>query len=134
MITIELNLTNKLDKVQVRDEIFLNSLLVNNHKLIKKYIKSIYPPYRISDAFFAIVNNFVDFDEKGISLYAGLIVRTGLKDFAVLYLENSTLDEEYMMKLIDEYIKNVGDFKGGSININKFEIKKETVTAALKNM
>lgn len=134
MVTIDLNLNSKLKKVSIKDDILFNALLSKNHKLIKKFIKSYNPLYKISDAFFEIVNNFVDFTDKGVSLYAGLIVRTGLCEYAVLYLENSTVDEEYMIKLIDEYINDVGDYRPKEVNINKFEIKRDTFLHTLKKM
>ncbi len=134
MVTIELNLDKKFDKVKIDDNILFNALLGKNHKLVKKYIKSVGPFYKISDAFFEIVNNFVDFDNNGVSLYGGLIVRTGLSDYAILYLEGSSLDEEYMVKLIDEYIKDTMDYIPKEVNVNKFEIRREVFISTLKKL
>ncbi len=134
MITIELNLDKKFEKVKVNDNVLFNALLGKNPKMIKKYIKSIHPLYKISDTFFEIINNFVDFDKSGVSLYAGLIVRTGLTDYTVLYLEGSSLDEEYMVKLIDDYIKDTMDYVPKEVNINKFEIKKELFLSTLRRL
>ncbi len=134
MITIELNLNKNFDKVKLSDDILFNSLVSKNHKLIKKYIKSIAPLYKISDTFFEVVNNFVDFDNEGVSLYGGLIIRTGLEDYAILYLENANLDEEYMIKIIDDYIKDTMDYLPTAINVSKFEIKKEIFINTLKKL
>lgn len=134
MITIELNLDKKFDKVKIGDEILFNALVGNNHKLIKKCIKSVWPLYKISDVFFEVVNNFVDFDNKGVSLYGGLIVRTGLVDYAILYLEGSNIDEEYMVKVIDEYIRDTMDYFPEEVNIDKFEIKREVFLNTLRKL
>ncbi len=134
MVTIELNLDKKFDKVKINDNILFNALLGKNHQLIKKYIKSISPFYKISDAFFEIVNNFVDFDNNGVSLYGGLIIRTGLSDYVILYLEGSTLDEEYMVKLIDDYIKDTLDYVPTDVNVNKFEVRRELFLNTLRKL
>ncbi len=134
MVTIELNLDKRFDKVKINDDILFNALLGKNHALIKKYIKFVSPFYKISDAFFEVVNNFVDFDDNGVSLYAGLIVRTGLSDYAILFLEGSTLDEEYMVKVIDDYIKDTMDYVPEEVNVNKFEVKREIFLSTLKKL
>ncbi|HBA37907.1 MAG TPA: hypothetical protein DCY94_04215, partial [Firmicutes bacterium] len=134
MITIDLNLNNKTKKVSIKDDILFNALLAKNKKIIKKLIRSIKPFYKISDAFFEIVNNFVDFSPGGKSLYAGLIVRVGLCKYAVLYLESSRIDEEYMISLIDSYIHDVGDYRPGEVEVDKIEIKREAFINILKKL
>jgi len=134
MVTIELNVDKRFDKVKINDNILFNALLGKNHQLIKKYIKSISPFYKISDAFFEVVNNFVDFDSNGVSLYGGLVIRTGLSDYVILYLEGSTLDEEYMVKVIDDYIKDTMDYVPEEVNVNKFEVRRELFLSTLRKL
>ncbi len=134
MIKLDLKLDGKIQKVQLKDEVLFNSILRMNTTLIKKFIKSIHPTYKISSAFFQIVNNYIDFTSNGVSIYVGLIVRTGLDDYAVLYLEGSHIEEEYMLKIIDEFIRDTGDHTPKEININKFEVRKELFLASISNM
>ena len=134
MITLDLNIDNKMQKVKIKDEILFNSLLVDHKELIKNLIKVMCPSYDLHEAFFDIVNKFVDFTKEGVSLYPGLIVRTSLNEYAVLYLEGVDIDEEYMIVLIKEYIHDIGDYDPKEININKFEIDKKTFLKTLKNI
>jgi hypothetical protein len=133
MITLDLKINDKIQKVQIKEDILFNAILAEHPKMIKKLIKTMCLSYKVSDAFFAIVNKFVDFNGDGISLYPGLIVRTGLDDYAVLYLEGAVIDEEYMLKLIHEYAYNDGDHKINEINVNYFEINKSDFLNAIKN-
>jgi len=133
MITLDLKVNNKLNKVKIKDEVLFNALLSKNTSLIKKLIKIEAPFYKISDAFFDIVNTYVDFTKDGISLYGGLIVRTNICRYAVLYLKESIIDEEYMIKLIDDYIHDIGDYMPKKIDIDKFSINKHTFLKTLKN-
>lgn len=134
MITVNLKIENKIKKVNIYDEVLFNTLLANNLLLIKKLVKSVCPGYKINGPFFGIVNNFVDFSNQGVSLYAGLIVRTDLNEYVVLYLQDSILDEKYMLKLIDDYIKEIGDYRPTEVNVNKIEIKKEAFLKALAKL
>lgn len=134
MITIDLNIDKNLEKVHIKEDVLFNVVLSKNPRLIKKFIKSIHPLYKISDAFFSIVNNYVDFTKDGVSIYTGLIIRTGLDDYAVLYLEGTKIDEEHMLKSIDDYIKDIGDHIPREININQFVIKKNAFLAATKKI
>lgn len=134
MINLDLNLRKTKQKIKIKDEVLFNALLSKNPKLIKKLIKSIRPFYKISDAFFEIVNTFVDFTLDGVSIYTGLIVRTGLDDYAVLHLEGVPLDEEMMLKIIDVYIKDTGDHTPIEINVNKFEINRKVFLSIMENI
>lgn len=134
MITLDLNVASGLNKVKVCDEVLLNALLSQHPFLIKKIIKTICPFYKISESFFEIVNNYVDFRENGVSIYIGLIVRCGLYDYALLYLDGSSIDEEYMLKSIDDYIREKGDYNPKEVNIDKFEIDKKLFLTVLKNI
>lgn len=134
MIMLDLKLGNTDGKVKIKDEVLFNAILSKNPKLIKKLIKSIHPLYKISDDFFEIVNTYVDFTRNGVSLYSGLVVRTGLIDYAVLYLENTTLDEEYLVEVVNDFINDTGDYTPTEININKFEINKKVFMSIIKNM
>ena len=130
MITLDLKIENKLKKVKVREDVIFNAILVEHPEMIKKLIKATYMPYKISDAFFRIINPYVDFDKDGSSLYPGLIVRTGVAEFAVLYLENSYIDEEYMICLVKDFVRDNGDFNVKDVNINKIEVDKKVFLKA----
>lgn len=134
MITLDLNVNSKFQKIKIKDDILFNAVLAEHPKIIKKIIKEMSFSYSISEAFFTIVNKFVDFNENGESLYPGLIIRTGIRDYAVLYLENSNIDEEYMIKLIQEFIYDAGDINPKEVNINKFEVDKKTFLSAIKKI
>lgn len=134
MITLDLKINNTDGKVKLKDDVLFNAVLSKNPKLISKLIKSIHPLYKISDDFFEIVNTYIDFTQNGISLYSGLVVRTNLNDYAVLYLEDSEIDEEYLIKVLDEYIHDIGDYTPKEINVNKFEIDKSVFLSIIKNM
>lgn len=134
MITLEINLDKNLRKVQIKDAVLFNAILSRSDKLIKKIIKSVDSSYVINNSFFEIINNFIDFDDEGVSLYGGLIVRTSLEEYAVLFLEHSNLDEEYMLSLINQYIKDVGDHIPKEVNVYKFEVQKEVFLQVIKNM
>lgn len=132
MITIELNLKEQIKRISLKDEILFNALLSQNDEMIKRLIKSFSPLYKISDAFYDIVNRFVDVTDEGESLYAGLIVRTSFDEFVVLYLEDSIVDEDYLMRLIEEYIHDTGENVNRTVTINKMEIDKDVFLKAMK--
>lgn len=134
MITLDLNIDNTMKKVKIKEDVLFNAILSEHPEMIKKIIKTIYFSYDISDAFFTIVNSYIDFTNDGISIYPGLIVRTGLYDFAVLYLENTEIEEEYMVNLIKEFLHDAGHKKTIEANINKFEVDKKTFLNAAKNI
>ncbi len=134
MITIDLKIKEKLDHVHIKDDVLFNAILSEHPTLIKKLIRSIDPFYKISRNFFEIVNNYVDFKSDGTSMYAGLIVRTGLTKYAVLYLGGSEIDEEYMIYLIDEYIHDLGDYIPKTVDIDRFEIDNKDFIAAIKKV
>jgi len=126
MITLDININNEIKSIKIKDDVLFNALLIEHPSSIKKIINAITYNYKISDDFFEILNKFIDITEDGVSLYPGLIVRTGLYDYAILYLESAKIDEEYMLKIINEYIYDVGDHNYKTININKFEVDKIT--------
>lgn len=134
MITLDLNVGDVLKKVKIKEDVLFNAMLAEHPEMIKALIKATCLTYKVSDAFFTIVNNYIDFDEDGISIYPGLIVRTGPMDYAVLYLESSEIDEEYMISLIKEFIYDVGDLAPAEININQFEISKSEFLSAARNI
>lgn len=134
MITLDLNVKGKSGSWYIKDEILFNAILSKNTQLIKKFIKSIHPLYKITNTLFEIVNNYVDFSDECLSLYCGLIVRTGLRDYAVLYLEGTSIDEDYMINLIDEYIHDIGERIPKEVNVCKFEINKKAFLHATKKL
>lgn len=122
MIELDLNIDKKIKKVKVDENFLFNAELIKRPNLIKTLIKKVKYTYIINDNFFEILNNYVDFNKDGESIYSGLIVRTNIDSYAVLYLEGSTIDEEYMLKIIDEYIYDINDYTPEEINVDKFEI------------
>lgn len=134
MITLNLKFNDDYKKVAVKDELIFNAILSEHPNMIKSLMKSILPSYKVNKSFFTIVNRFIDFTEDLISIYPGLIVRTGLTDFAVLFLEDTEINEEYMVSLIQEYLYDVGNFLPSDVNINKFEISRNAFLKASKNI
>lgn len=132
MITLELNLKNVIHKIELQDEILFNSLLCQNEKLIKKIIKTVQPLYKINDSSFEIINRFVEVTESGNSLYGGLIVRTAFDEFAVLFLENTFPDDDYIIRIIGNYLHDVGENISRTVTINKIEIDKTLFLKAFK--
>ncbi len=135
MITIDLNVGTNVRKFKIRDEILLNAVLSENEKIVRRIIKQIKPFYKIDKSFYEVVNSYVDFTSEGVSIYAGLIVRTGSKHYAVLYLEGSEPEEEYMLKLIDNFIReNDNDNNINEIDIDKFEVSREIFLMIMQNV
>ena len=132
MITIELNLKNQTRKIELQDDVLFNALLSQNDNMIRKLIKMAHPLYKISDAFFDIVNRYVHVTDEGSTLYGGLIVRTGFDEFAVLYLENASLDDDYIVELVEGYLHDTGENISMTVNINKIEIDRLLFLRALK--
>lgn len=126
MIELDLKIDGNIKKVKVDENILFNAELIKRPELIKSLIKQVQRSYKISDSFFEILNSYVDFNSDGISLYSGLIVRTNIDSYAVLYLSGAELDEEYMLKIIYEYIYDINDYTPDEINIDKFEIDAKT--------
>lgn len=133
MITLDLNIKGSNDTWHVKDEILFNAIIGKDKDLIRKLIKSIHPLYRVKDNFFEVINNFVDFDSNNVSLYCGVIVRTNMFDYAVLYLEDTEIDEEYLISLIDEYIHDIGETPE-EVNVTKFIIDRTSFLSSLKKL
>lgn len=134
MITLNLKINDKYQEVKIQEDIIFNSLLTNHPELIKKLIKAYAPSYKINEAFFKVVNGYAEFTEHAVSIYTGLIVRTNYDSYAVLYLENSTIDEERMMELIREFIYDIDDIPVKNVNINKMPIDSKTFLIASRNI
>lgn len=132
MITLELNLKKEKKKIMLKDEMLFNALLSQNTILIKKLIKEKYPPYDINDSYFDIVNRYVEIDETGLALYAGLIVRTSIDEFVVLFLENSNPDDDYIIKIVESYVANAKDGGSKTVVINKIEIDKNLFSKVMR--
>ncbi len=132
MIKLELKLNGKSRKVKLPDEILFNSLLSQNTKAIKHLIKIALPLCKISPVFFDIVNKYIDVTEDGHCLYGGLIVRTGLDEFAVLYLENTQPQDDYIIELVEQYLRSSGENLSLTVDINKIEIDKALFLRAMK--
>lgn len=122
MITLEMNFKDETRKINLKEEILFNALLSKNDKLIKKLIKHNHPFYKISGDFYEVVNKYVDIKEDGSTLYGGLIVRTSFDTFAVLYLEDTEVDDDYIIKTIDEFIHDTGENIARTVTVNKIEI------------
>ena len=126
MLEIDIKIDEKTKKIKINKNVLFNSQLVSHPKLIKKLIKHVNRSYKISDDFFEIINNYIDYNKEGRLLYSGLIVRTGLDNYAVLYLKNTKIDEEYMIKIINDYIFDIADHIPSELIIDKFEIDVKT--------
>ncbi len=124
MITLELNLKGKNEKVEIKDEILFNALLSQNENLVKRLIRGAKGDYEIDEEYFDVVSEYVDVDESGVTLYGGYIARTGKDAFAVLYLEDAEVDDDYIVTLIEEYVRTSKDDIAKEIDINKIEVDK----------
>ena len=134
MINLKLKYGDLYKIVNVKEEHLFNAYLVKYPNLIKKIIHTIAINYKISKTYFYIVNSFIELNEDFDSLYPGLIVRVGLNRYAVLYLQDSQIDEKYMVDVIKEYIYDKGEHLPQEIGIDKFEVDKATFLEASKNI
>ena len=114
-----------LKQVKINNDLLFNAFLVNNQEVIKDLIKKTYSRYKINDEFFFIINKFIDIDKNHNYIYPGLIVRTDVDRYIILYLEETKINEIYAMNIIHDYLKDINDIKIKDINITKFEISKE---------
>lgn len=114
-----------LKQVKINNDLLFNAFLVNNQEVIKDLIKKTYSRYKINDEFFFIINKFIDIDKNNNYIYPGLIIRTNVDRYAILYLENTKINEIYAMNIMHDYLKDINDIKIKNINITKFEISKE---------
>lgn len=131
---ITLKDNKSVNEIVIGKDIFFNCILLNNKTLIKKLIKKLNPTYKISKSFFTILNEFIDYEKNGNYKYPGLIVRTNLYNYTVLYLEGTLIDEEYMLSIITEYILDVNDYKPEEINVDLVEITEKEFISAYKNI
>ena len=114
-----------LKQVKINNDLLFNAFLVNNQEVIKDLIKKTYSRYKINDEFFFIINKFIDIDKNNNYIYPGLIIRTNVDRYIILYLEETKINEIYAMNIIHDYLKDINDIKIKDINITKFEISKE---------
>lgn len=131
---ITLKESKSINEIIIGKDIFFNCILINNKILINKLIKKTNPTHKISKSFFTILNEFIDYEKNGNYKYPGLIVRTNLYNYNVLYLEGTLIDEEYMLAIITEYILDVNDYKPEEINIDLIEITEKEFISAYKNI
>ena len=114
-----------LKQVKINKDLLFNVTLVNDEKLVKELIKKSYSRYKINKEFFFIINKYIDIDNKKEYKYPGLIVRTNINEYAILYLEGTSVDEILAMNIIHDYLVDINDIKVKDINITKFQISKE---------
>lgn len=134
MINLKLKFNDEYKNVDINEAHIFNAYLTKNPELIKKLIHSIVFKYKISKTYFSIVNTFIELSDNYVAPYPGLIVRVGIKQYAVLYLEGSTIDEKCMVDIIKEYIYDKGEHLPDEIYIDKFEIDKVCFLEASKNI
>ena len=134
MITLKLKIADKMQDVNIKEDVIFNAMLLEHKEVIKPLIKATIPTYRIKDQYFKIVNPFIDFKSDCTSLYPGFIVRTNLYDYAVLFLQGSILDEANIIEIIKEYIYDTTDSKPKEINVNLIEINKKTFLKVTRNI
>lgn len=131
---ITLKDNKSISEITIGEDILFNVILLNNKKIIEKLIKKEMFSYRVSKAFFTILNEFIDYEKNGNYKYPGLIVRTNLYNYVVLYLEGTVIDEEYTISIISEYIMDVNDYKPEEINVDLLEISKKEFLSIYKNI
>ena len=134
MINLKLKFGDEYKNVEIIEEHLFNAYLLRHPELIKNLIHSIVFKYKISKSYYTIINSFIEFSDTHISLYPGLIARVGLNRYAVLYLQGSKIDEDYMISIIKEFIYDKGESIPDEICIDKFEIDKGTFLEASKNI
>ena len=122
----------KIELNNITKELLFNVIISKDLNIIKKIIKNIDSSYKINNEFLQIINGFIDLDKNGFIKYPGLIVRTSIQDYAVLYLEDTKLDEDYIIKLITEYVIDRDDFISKEFNITKFMVKKSSFINIIK--
>lgn len=114
-----------LKEVKINKDLLFNVTLVNNEDLVKQLIKKTYPRYKINKEFFFIINKYIDIDKNKEYIYPGLIIRTNISEYAILYLEGTIIDEIHAMNIIHDYLVDINDIKVKDINITKFQISKD---------
>lgn len=134
MIILKVKVGEEYRNIKVNDDIIFNSMLSSHPDIIKKLIRSVCPTYKINKSFFTIINQYVELDSNDTTIYTGLIVRTNLFEYAVLYLEGNKVDDIRIMDLIKEFIYDVDDVKPENVNINKMEIDRRTFLLATRNI
>lgn len=125
MIRLNIKFNGKNENINIEDDYLFNAYLIEHPTLIKRLIHSVSRLYNIEDNYFNIINGYVDCSNKE-NAYPGLIVRVNIKTYAVLYLDTSIVSDDYMIDLISEYIYDKGDITPDEINIDKFEITRDT--------
>lgn len=133
MITFKIKCNDEYKNICISEDWLFNSFLIDNEQLINRIIKNILPTFKIKKQYFTILNKYIDFDGEN-AIYPGLIVRTGLTDFVILYLEKSEIDEEYTLKIIMDFLYDTEVTASREININKIEVDKKSLINATKNI
>ena len=114
-----------LKDIKINSDLLFNTILVNNERLIKDLIKKTYSRYIINNEFFFIINKYIDIDKNKNYKYPGLIIRTNIYEYAILFLEGTIINENLALNIIYDYINDVKDITPNDINITKFNIKKD---------
>ena len=114
-----------LKDIKINSDLLFNTILVSHEEMIKDLIKKTYSKYNINHSFFFVINKYIDIDKNKNYKYPGLIIRTNVYEYAILFLEDSTINENLALNIIYEYINDVKDIKPSDINITKFSIKKD---------
>lgn len=114
-----------LKDIKINSDLIFNTILVNNEALIKNLIKKTYSKYVINNEFFFVINKYIDIDKNKDYRYPGLIIRTNIYEYAILFLEGTNIDENLALNIIYDYINDVKDITPNDINITKFNIKKD---------
>lgn len=124
MINLNLRINQRIEKIELNEGVLFNTVLYDHLDIIKKLIKMIYPSYKIDMLQFKVINKFIEFDNDLVSVYPGLIVKTRFDTYAVLYLENTIVDDEYMISIIREFISDTQENPYKTVNIDKFEVNR----------
>lgn len=134
MINLNIKINEKLEKIELNEELLFNVVLCENVSLIKKLIKMIHPTYKIDTHQFKIVNKYIELDKDLTALYPGLIVKVKYDTYAILYLEGGVINEEYMISIIKNFIYDTCENSPKQINIDMFEITMSDYLNVLKSI
>ena len=134
MLNLNIKINEKLEKVEIREEVLFNTILYDHLDTIRELIKLISPTYKIDSTQFKIINKYIELDNNLVSVYPGLIVKTKLNRYVVLYLENTIVNEEYMLSIIKEYIHDTMENIPKQVNIDKFEVTKSDFLKVIKDI
>ena len=133
-MNLNIKINEKFKKIKLNEELLFNVVLYENTFLIKKLIKMVHPTYKIDSHQFKVVNKYIELNMNLTAVYPGLIVKVKYDTYAILYLENTIVNEEYMISIIKNYIYDTCENSPKQINIDMFEITMNDYLSAVKSL